>query len=182
MALSADIHVVSGCWYAKPYWQAQAHPAVIWLDRAFYMPDPEYISLGWLNPDGGRSFHRGTGRAAPVPAERSRAPGTIFLADYNGVIEPAETVRLHPAQEKHTEPLTDALRRHGTAVGYMTTALVTAALQGLQVVCKDDRNIMAQPDWLQLLPFADWDHDEIENGELWAHLQPSLNQRLNRSH
>ena len=53
---------------------------------------------------------------------------------------------------------------------------MTAALEGLEVVCKDDRNIMAEPNWLELLPYADWSHHEIENGDVWEHLALSLNQ------
>jgi hypothetical protein len=52
---------------------------------------------------------------------------------------------------------------------------VTAALEGLEVVCKDDRNIMSEPNWLELLPYADWNHQEIENGDVWEHLALSLN-------
>jgi hypothetical protein len=38
---------------------------------------------------------------------------------------------------------------------------VEAALEGLQIVCKDPRHILNQPDWLELLPYADWGYDEL---------------------
>ena len=131
----------------------------------------DWISAGWMNDDGGRTFKRGAGRRPPEPEIKRTGCGTIFLADYGGPIEQADTVRLHPAGTSHTESLHQALHRHAIAVGYQTTALVTAALQGLEVICKDHRNIMAQPNWLELLPYADWHYSEIESGELWAHLQ-----------
>lgn len=68
----------------------------------------------------------------------------------------------------------DALRRHGVAIGYQTTALVRAALEGLDTVCLDSRNILAQPDWYELLPYADWEASEISSGEAWEHLKHDI--------
>ena len=128
-----------------------------------------WVSLGWLRPDGGRRFIAGQGR--PAPAIRANTgKGTIFLADYFGPIEAADTVRLHPVNGTNDETLTDALRRHDTAIGYQTTALVTAALEGLAIICKDRRNIMSAQNWHSLLPFADWRYDEIIAGAAWEHL------------
>lgn len=67
--------------------------------------------------------------------------------------------------------LRDDLKPYGVAIGYMTTALVIAALEGLRVDCRDKRSIMAQPDWLDILPYADWSHNEIANGDAWEHLK-----------
>lgn len=144
------------------------------MDRAYYKPDPENVSLGWLRADGGRRFRPGTGREQPVIEDRPAQGGTIFLADYGGRIEPADTVRRHPAEESPMECLRDALRRHRTAVGYQTTALVTAALAGLKTYCLDPRNILWEPNWLELLPYADWHWSEIESGEAWEHLNATL--------
>lgn len=130
----------------------------------------DWVSLGWLREDGGRRFMLGTGRESPAIEDRPTEGGAIFLADYGGPIEPADTVRRHPAEEQHRETLRQALRRHRTAVGYQTTALVTAALAGLEIVCKDPRNILAEPNWLELLPYADWHWSEIESGAAWEHL------------
>lgn len=133
-----------------------------------------------MTPDGGRDFTAGAGRTPP-PVKDPKGPGpSIFLADYNGPIEPADTVRLHPAAQKYDESLSDALSRHNVAIGYTTTALVDAALEGLRIVCKDHRHILARPDWLDVLPWADWSENEISSGELWAHLQPSLDRLSNR--
>jgi hypothetical protein len=173
--LTADVHIVSGPHYAKSEWLH--HPRVLFLDRAYYHEEKsgrwksmDWVSLGWLRPDGGRRFRAGSGRPLPVVESRPETGGTIFLADYGGQIEPADTVRRHPEDEAPRESLRSALRRHRTAIGYGTTALVSAALAGLEIVCKDARNIMSEQNWLGLLPYADWHWTEIENGEALEHL------------
>mgnify|MGYP000182559418 CR=1 FL=1 len=124
-----------------------------------------------MNKRGGRYFGVGTGRKKPTKRARGSGTGSIFLADYDGPIEKADTIRLHPDRQRYDESITDALRRHRTAIGYRTTALVNAALEGLDIVCKDENSIMAQPNWLELLPYADWHFSEIQNGDIWEHLQ-----------
>ena len=171
----ADLHIVSGPYYARKNWLR--HPRVIAIDRAYYHEEKtgtwrsmDWVSVGWLRPDDGRRFGIGSGRPSPVCKDRKSEGGTIFLADYDGPIEGADTVRLHPSKEKPKEPLVDVLSRHRVAIGYRTTALVTAALEGLEVVCKDNRNIVSEPNWLELLPYADWHNTEISAGDTWEHL------------
>ena len=173
-----DVHIVSGPHYAKDAWLG--HPRTILLDRAYYHEEKsgqwasmDFVSLGWLRSDGGRTFKVGQGRPAPTIAERPTG-GTLFLADYLGPIEDADTVRLHPSQQPSGETLQSVLRRHSHAIGYQTTALVAAALEGLEITCKDKRNIMSEPNWLELLPYADWHFTEIQSGEAIAHLWSSL--------
>ena len=175
-----DIHIVSGPHYAKYRWIGS--PAIL-LDRAYYKTGPKpvgmfsmpCVSLGWLRPDGGRYFIEGFGREPPVIKEPKTTGGTIFLADYDGPIEMADEIRFHPANKNSNESLLDVLRRHKTAIGYQTTALVTAALEGLSIICKDPRNIMYESNWLNLIPYADWHYTEIESGEaidyLWFQCQ-----------
>jgi hypothetical protein len=176
------VHIVSGPHYAKACWLP--HPRTIWLDRAYYHEERsgrwrsmDWVSLGWLRVDGGRDFTAGTGRPAPAIEDRPAHGGTIFLADYGGPLEPADTVRRHPADEPPRESLRAALRRHRTAVGYQTTALVAAALAGLAIVCKDARNLVAEPNWLTLLPYADWHWSEIAAGAAWDHLMHTFANR-----
>lgn len=170
----SDIHIVSGPHYAASYWAS--HKRTILLDRCYYMGNPDNVSLGWIKPNGGRQFIAGSGRKSPdIKPNRARS-GRIFLADYNGPVETADTVRLHPGRSCGQPGLIDELRRHRVAIGYRTTALVTAALEGLEIECKDDRNILAEPNWLELLPYADWHKTEIESGEAWQHLLQSLRQ------
>lgn len=130
----------------------------------------DWVSLGWMNSDGGRDFSIGSGRNAPEIKDHRNSGSSIFLADYNGEIERADEVRLHPESERPRDGLCEALRRHGVAIGYKTSALVIAGLEGLEVICKDSTNIMAQPNWLELLPYADWHYSEIQSGEAWEHL------------
>lgn len=174
IARQADVNVVIGPHYAKDYHLNSDR--VILIDRAYYQKDPDYVSVGWMNKNGGRDFLQGTGRKPPEVIHDHSDSGTIFLTDYNGITEPADHTRYHPVNMKAALPLKDDLRRFKTAIGYRTTALVTAALMGLEVVCRDKENIVYQDNWLDLLPYADWHHLEIEKGETWEHLQSSLNQ------
>ena len=170
------MHIVSGNHYAKDYWIG--HPQTIWLDKRLYREGPKpsqmasdpYVSLGWLREDGGRKFNAGSGRTNPVVKAGNTGRGTIFLADYDGPVERADRIRQHPARERYSTSLVDELAEYKIAIGYQTTALITAALEGLEIVCKDKRNIMAEPNWLELLPYADWHWYEIESGEAWEHL------------
>ena len=175
---SADIHVVLGPHYAKRQWLGA--PCIL-LDRCYYRGDPEHVSIGWMTETGGRVFEVGEGREPPTPKPLKTGSRSIFLADYQGEIEPADTIRKHPADQEPTCSLVEALQAHDIAIGYKTTALVTAALEGLQVVCRSPDNIMSEPNWLDLLPYADWSYDEIYSGEAWQHLKRSLNQQLNQS-
>lgn len=175
--LEADIHIVSGPHYAKQRWLG--HPTIL-IDRAI-IPDhqtrsgkwdsEDWLSIGWMNKDGGRDYKIGAGRNPPPRKDRGAERGSIFLADYNGPVEQADTVRLHPARKHYKRSLLDDLRRHAIAIGYTTSALVTAGLEGLEVVCREPTNIMNRPDWYEVLPYADWRYDEIQSGAIWEQLQ-----------
>jgi len=171
----ADIHIVSGPHYAKDYWKD--HPNVILLDRALYHQEkPEkwhsmdWLSVGWVK-NGNRIFKNGSGRKPPKQKDGHTGTGSIFLADYEGPVEQADTIRLHPQRDSNQEQLHDALCRHAHAIGYNTTALITAGLEGLKVTCKSKSSIMYQSNWLELLAYADWNYSEIESGALWEHLR-----------
>ena len=173
---AADIHVISGPWFAKKQWTG--HPRVIGIDRAWCQPNPEYVSVGWLRADGGYEYRKGTGRQAPVKRATKSGERAVYLMDYNGAPLPLRgyggaihEVRRHPSNVRPRDTLADSLNRNAIAVGYMTTALAVAALAGLRVVCLDPRSLMARPDWWELLPYADWTLDEIENGDVWEHLK-----------
>ena len=171
----ADVHIVSGPHYAFDYWKD--HPKVILLDRALWHQEkPEkwhsmdWLSVNWVK-NGKKLFRSGSGRKSPEPKTGNTGSGCVFLADYNGSMEQADTIRLHPERETNQEPLLDCLHRHARAIGYNTTALITAALEGLETECLDPDNIMSQPNWLELLAYSDWHYSEIESGELWDHLR-----------
>ena len=172
----ADVHIVSGNHYAKVAWRG--HPRTIWVDKRFYKEGPKpdgmksdpYVSLGWLTEMGGRDFQVGTGKRVPDVKPRKMGNRSIFLAEYGGHIDEADTIRLHPMAETPSETLEEALSRHDIAIGYTSTALVQAALEGLRIDCRDPDGVMNKPNWLQLLPYVDWHYTEIESGEAWAHL------------
>lgn len=170
----ADIHIVSGPHYAKDKYIN--HPRVILLDRAYYHQEKlgrwqsmDWVSLGWMNKHGGRDFAVGSGRAECQCKDGSDNERSIFLADYNGTLEQADTVRLHPANKSYESTLPEILRNHGVAIGYKTSALVTAGLEGLKVICKDEANIVYNENWLELLPYADWHYSEMDEAieHLW---------------
>lgn len=171
----ADIHIVSGPHYALNQWKD--HPKVILLDRALWHQEkPEkwhsmdWLSVGWME-NGQRIFRAGSGRKHPEPKNGNTGRGSVFLADYDGTVEQADTIRLHPLRKPNQEPLLNCLHRHSRAIGYNTTTLITAALEGLEIECRDQNNIMSQPNWLELLAYADWHYSEIQSGELWDHLR-----------
>lgn len=175
----ADVHIVSGPHYARRLWQG--HPRVILLDRAYYHEGKtgrwhsmDWVSLGWMNSMGIQVHRAGTGRAPPERQPIKTEGGTIFFADYCGPVEEADTVRLHPANETPTETLEEAISRHRHAIGYTSTALVQAALAGLTFECRVPDYIMSRPDWLEVLPYADWRWDEIASGEAWEHFRHDI--------
>lgn len=171
------IHVCLGPHYALRYWSPRAHDVLL-LDRCFYRGDPEHVSLGWLQTDGGRFWRVGEGRAPLEIVRQWRHIGRIFLADFNGpqTIGNVDRCRAHPARAVGPAvALEDDLRRHHVAIGYRTTALVTAALMGLQVHSLWAPHILNRPNWLELLPYADWSHGEIASGEAWEHLRHDRN-------
>lgn len=152
---NADIHIVSGPYYAKPYWLN--HPKVLEIDRAWW-GDPDCISIGWLQPDGTRKFASGTApRAKPTMWDwKSNQWGDIgeirciVLADYqqnvSDIVEQASkrfasvTVRKHPTEEKALLPLVDDMQWADVVIGHSGTALFEAIKYGTPVICTDSSN------------------------------------------
>lgn len=165
------MHVVLGPHYAKRQWRD--HPRVILLDRCYYRGDPEHVSLGWMRPDGGRDWWVGEGRSPPVIMNEAGERGTIFLCDHSAasVSGHYDAIRMHPTHSPAPEmALEDQLRHFAKAVGLRTSALVTAALMGLEVESCWPPHILNHDNWLRILPYADWSEDEIAAGDAWAHL------------
>ena len=147
------------------------------IDRALWHQEkPEkwhsmdWVSVGWIK-NGKKLYNSGFGRKSPTAKAGNIGRGSVFLADYDGPVEQADTIRLHPLREPNKEQLLNCLHRHARAIGYNTTALITAGLEGLEIECKSPDSIMSQPNWLELLAYTDWRYDEIESGELCTHLQ-----------
>lgn len=131
-----------------------------------------------MNSQGGRDFIIGSGRQSPKIIH-GVGKQSLFLADYNGTLEHADIVRLHPQNKQYDLTLIDIIGNCDRATGYETTALVTAALHGLKITCKGKNSILLQKNWLELLPYANWSYYDIEKGDLWQHLRSSLPQQVN---
>ena len=171
----SDIHVVIGPHYAK---QQNLNNRTLLLDRAFW-GDPDYISLGWMQPDGGRVFAVNCPDDRPKPDLMPMKKGTrtLLLLDYGSVqtIE-ANEVRRHPSDAKPVEALREALSRNDIAVGGMTTALVDAAIHGLYTVALDPNSPIkgieyyGREQWLNNLSYMNWNDTELRSGEALKHL------------
>jgi len=164
----SDIHIILGPHYAKQHWLK--HERVILLDRCYYNSSHNHVSVGWMNNIGGRDFKLGSGKDKLKTLEPI-GNKSLFLADYNGVVENADIVRLHPENCRYETSLQDSINECNRATGYETTSLVQAALCGLEINCKGNTSILKKDNWLELLPYANWSYDEIRSGELWQHLQ-----------
>lgn len=136
-----------------------------------------------MNERGGRRYTKGDGKDRPVIKRNDvNERKVIFLADYGQASAGADydTFRRHPGDDERGLSLYEQLRSHSCAKGNKTTALVTAALMGLEVHSSDPDHILNQPDWQGLLPYADWHYSEIQSGEAWEHLRSSLPQQQSR--
>lgn len=193
----ADVHVVLGPHYARDRW---AGNHTILLDRGWW-GDPAWdVSIGWMNHNTGMIISTGNDDTRPKPellAMREGAtpfrPGSrcIGLLDYGMPPEKlsqqytvgyalhpqwrADAIRPHPA-DKTQGDLIDALAGFHRAIGYRTSALVTALIQGLRVYCLDVRNpahhdnCPSRETWLNNLSHHHYNGDEIASGLVWEFL------------
>lgn len=159
--------MVLGPWYAK--WAFIGLPNVILLDRAYYRPDPINVAFGWMDLKGNLIYNKGEGRSPPR-IDQNCGEGTIYLCDYDGPIEQHDAIRYHPSAKTEQLPLKTQLAFYKNAIGYRTTALVTAGIMGLNVTTRDPSFVMNFPNWLELIPYVDWGYDEIKSGEAWSYL------------
>jgi hypothetical protein len=191
----ADVHVVSGPYYALRQWAR--HPSLLMIDRAWW-GDPDCVSIGWLNKDGTRTFATGDEpRAHPKPLPWKKRENTaIVLADYGQkttqiMREAAQRYayireRRHPAEVRDQASLTSGLCLSDVAIGTSGTALFEAVMLGLPSVCLDPDNPVAEvcsasidaplrrPDrseWLHKLSYAQFSLDEIADGTAWRLLR-----------
>jgi len=155
----ADVHIVSGPYFALERWRD--HPRVIWLNRAFY-GDPEYVSIGWLEPDGNRTFACGDeSREKPeLLPWKTRECSALILADFEQNVDQLAfdvrhrfgyaRVRRHPAEgglksgELPAVSLESQLMLHDVCIGHSSTALFEAVVLGVPVICTDPYNVVAE--------------------------------------
>jgi len=154
----ADIHVVSGPYYAKPYWLN--HPRVLEIDRA-YWGDPDYISIGWRNPDGTRRFATGDADRTTPEMRDWKAPwpqfgelSCLILADYGQDVGDIAAqakerfvqveVRHHPADIQRGKfdniPLDMQVTWYDCVIGTSGTAIFEAIIRGIPTICLDPKN------------------------------------------
>ena len=181
----ANIHIVLGPHYAKSQWLG--HSRTILLDRCFWGNHKQVVSLAWMTKDGGRVVLSGDNdRPKPELQPWKTGDKVIELVDFGGQPSTGHNYRLHPTTSKPTETLDSALRRHDIAVGGVGTAMVTAAIYGLPVVCLDNRSVClpmsskstnpidiirpSREQWLNNLSYMNWSGSEIESGEAFEYL------------
>ena len=168
-----DIHVCIGPNFALRNWR---NKRTLLLDRA-YWGDPKRVSVHWLR-HGERVWNdRDLGpRSHPELKPMKEGDKTIYLCDY-GESPPKgdyDTVRRHPANGKSPESLIKALSKHDKAAGRRSTALVTAAIHGLQVETNDPHSLVYslcggvdREQWITALAWHNWSLKEIESGEVF---------------
>ena len=167
-----DIHVCIGPNFALRYWR---NSRTLLLDRA-YWGDPKRVSAHWLK-GGERSWLAGDLEPRDHPELKPEKTGdkTIYFCDY-GEKPPQgqfDTVRRHPADAASPESLSKALSRHDKAAGVRSTALVSAAIAGLQVETSDPHSLVYplcngvdREQWITALAWHNWSLKEIESGEM----------------
>lgn len=193
----ADIRVTQGPHFAMRRWLS--HPRHLHLDRAFYGPDSRYtVTLGWLQPDGSREFRVRdvTGPKGPPPQRRPRKEAgrsVCVFADYDtapevlrGTVAALRQVydgvyyRSHPARPLTAAaielccPLEGVWALCDTAIGWRSTVLVEASLQGLDThSCWPGHPVRWQEhdNYLDRLSWTQWSLAEVAAGDFWEHLK-----------
>jgi len=178
--LAADVHVVIGPHYALK--QRAPGDRTVYVDRCFWGHHREFVTIGWLRPDGSRHVLGNMDDSRPKPdlAPMKTGDNAIYLCDY-GVAPEANLVkrrnaevRLHPADTNTKEPLDAALDRNDIAIGGMSSALVTAVISGLNSICVDPRSVCFKIEdreqWLNDISWMNWSGSEIKTGEALEYL------------
>jgi len=154
----ADIHVISGNWFAYQQWKD--HPRTLMINRA-YWGDPDCVSIGWLQKDGSRKFAQGSAPRSKPEMRAWKQPWPTFgemscliLADYgqdiNGIADAARKrfvqteVRRHPADTQRGKfdniPLTDQVAWYDCVIATSSSAAFAAIIRGIPIICLDPRN------------------------------------------
>lgn len=204
-----DIHVCIGPHYA---YQQCMGKNTIYLDRCLWGDDLDAVCMGWLNEYGGIIYPEDCDDNRYKPYLKGwideGAKGAIMLLDYGvyplEVIREAQkayggpgsvTIRPHPATGKSVPSLLEHLKGHGVVIGFKTTALIDAVINGYPIISYDDRaavwpvsghDIMdvKRPDrtqWLNNLSYAQWRGEEIQTGEALEYVLTSYDTATSRA-
>lgn len=192
----ADIHVISGPWFAYRKWLG--HPRVLMIDRAWW-DDPNSVSIGWLQPDGTRKFAKGDApRRHPVMRPwKTREDSCLLMADYGQDVSDIELeavsrfttvqVRRHPAESSpHQVGLSAALGLRDVAIGHSGTGVFEAIRLGVPTICTDPNNecmpvcVPSVQDelyrgdrnmWMHEMAYKQFTLEEIADGTAWSLLK-----------
>jgi len=193
----ADVHVVSGPYYALNRWKD--HPRVLMIDRAWW-GDPACVSIGWLQPDGSRKFATGQvpRRIPGMLPWKTRECSVIVLADYGQNISDIRfrasqrfttvKTRLHPSDNprKWVTTLEADLMLSDVAIGHSGTAIFEAVRLGVPAICTDPANECApvcanainddlyrgsRAAWLHDMSYKQFSLAEIADGTAWRLLK-----------
>ena len=194
----ADVHVVSGPYFALRQWRA--HPHVLVIDRAWW-GDPDCISIGWLQPDGTRKFAMCGTEPRPQPSVmpwKTRECSAIILADYKQDIDEIDRlasqrfvhvrIRRHPAEEQPIHKLHDMLTLSDVCIGHSGSAIFEAIVLGVPTICTDPQNVCApvcagnilddelwrgnRAAWLHAMSYRQFNLNEIDTA--WELLKDAL--------
>ena len=191
----ADVHIIQGPWYAYREWIGK--PNVLFLNRCFWGDARLDISIGWLNPDGTRDFRNQdktepNGELPEMKPLKQRKRCAVVFGDYGEdcteLLKKTRSrfdsvfFRPHPAQKKTDSPvmtlggdLTGVWELADVAIGGSSTVLCEAVFEGLAVETTDPRNVVSdcgedRQAWATRLSWANWNRNELRNGEFWEHL------------
>lgn len=183
-----DVHVCIGPHFA--FNQCLGKPT-IYIDRCLWGDDLEFVTIGWLDSDGGMIYPRSAPSDRPKPElkpwRNTQTQKAIFLFDYGPYPDKeykavskhySVTARVHPATKKPQPPLMEHLEGHDVVFGFRTSGLATAVIEGFPVVSFDSRapvysvaghDILdiVRPDreqWLNNMSYAQWSGAEIKTG------------------
>lgn len=192
----ADVHVISGPHYAYSHWLGREN--VLMIDRALW-GDPDSVSIGWLQADGTRKFATGTADR-PKPDYlpwKTREGSCLILADYQQDINSSVvrdrfnpvTTRRHPAEIESRHSLSTELAFADVVMGHSGTAIFTALMMGVPVICTDPNNICMpvcsdsveadlyrgdRDPWLHDMSYTQFTLDEIHSGLAWELLSENI--------
>jgi hypothetical protein len=210
---SGDIHIIQGPWYAYREWFGKKNVLMLdrcfygrtqeWCTVGWLRPDAsrDFMTQGKNGDRWGRHSAELGIQLEPL----ARGSIDVLFGDhaidatkYRQIFDELRTrggdaaYRPHPSApewpdcpvREASERLDTVLLDTRTAIGFHTSTLVTAALQGVPVVCFDYRNpvyeiaghkigedgMTDRRAWVYRLAWSQWHLDELRDGTFWKHL------------
>lgn len=190
--LGADINIVFGPYYSLK--EHQGIPNTLYIDRGYY-EWPKYNSIHWVDSNTEKIWinnNQGHPRYHPNQQPKKNGRKAVVLLDHIAVSNQRDrrklidrargefdtvTIRYHPYEKEPDNSLEECLENHDVAFGHRTTALVEAALAGLEVRTKDiyspvyplSINHQNLTEWIHDLSWHMWTLEEMKSGEVWEY-------------